>query len=452
MRNTKSLQNIYYSMPEPLMGLIMNLRALPLVKLRYSRETFKLLDKLMERDIWTYEKLESYVQEQLQNIIDLAKEIPFYRKYAETAQSIKAFPVLIRDMVKKDYPLIINGRGKNLIKFFTSGSSGSGLPTFYDRDAYVLNWAYGFKHFLWAGVHPRDWRISFFGSRIFPTEKKSPPFWMKNHFEHQYFMSIFHISDENAHHYVNFLSEHQGMILEGFPTVLYLIARYVKAIKGKLTFKVVLSTGEPLFPHFRQEIEEAFGSKAYDSYGMTEWSGLILECEKGGYHALLDCGYLEILRANGEAADIGEEGYLTWTGFTNKAMPFIRYRIGDKGKWEDHKCTCGRPYPLVKPTITRDSDYLITPDGRLLSPRAVNQVLKDKISFKACQFVQENKNEVIIRVVPDKTKDFRRDLENAKYALGKILGQDLLITEKIADEPVRRGTQGKIPLIISKIL
>ena len=451
LRNTKSLQHIYYSMPEPIMALIMNLRALPLVKLRYSRETFKLLDKLMERDVWTYEKLESYVQEQLRNIIDLAKVIPFYKKNVNKFLSILDFPVLSRDIIKNNYVSMINPEEKHLLNFFTSGTSGSGLPVFYDKDAYILNWAYHLKQLLWAHVHPRDWRISFYGSRIFSQEKGKPPFWLKNSFEHQYLTSIFHISDQNARHYVNFLSEHQGIVLEGFPTVLYLIARYVKSLKGRLTFKAVFSTGEPLYPHIRHEIEEAFGTKVYDSYGMTELAGLILECEKGGHHILLDNGLLEILRENGEATNPGEEGYLTWTGFSNKAMPLIRYKIGDKGIWEGKSCSCGKPYPLVSPTVTRDSDYLITPSGRLFSPRAVNQVLKDKISFKACQFVQENENEVILRVVPDKTKNFGKDIEDAKLGLSKILGQNVVITEEIAEEPVRRGNHGKIPLIISKI-
>jgi phenylacetate-coenzyme A ligase PaaK-like adenylate-forming protein len=28
----------------------------------------------------------------------------------------------------------------------------------------------------------------------------------------------------------------------------------------------------------------------------------------------------------------GEEGFFVWTGFLNRAMPLIRYRIGDRGR------------------------------------------------------------------------------------------------------------------------
>ena len=48
-----------------------------------------------------------------------------------------------------------------------------------------------------------------------------------------------------------------------------------------------------------------------------------------------------------------------------RAMPLIRYRIGDRGRWQaNDSCTCGRAFPLVVPTITRESDILHCPDGR----------------------------------------------------------------------------------------
>ena len=193
----------------------------------------------------------------------------------------------------------------------------------------------------------------------------------------------------------------------------------------------------------RKEIEEAFGAKIYDSYGMTEWAGFILECEKGGYHVLTDYGYLEILKDSGEPVGKGEEGYLVWTGFINKAMPFIRYKIGDKGIWQEGGCSCGRPFPLIKPTLTRDSDYLMSRSGRLLSPRAINQVLKDKVSFKACQFIQENDDKIIVRVVPDMSKNFKKELEGVKKALSEMVGDGVFIVEEVAKEPLRRGSQGK---------
>ncbi len=450
LRNTGGLQGLYHALPLPLRQLALDVRSLPLVRLRYSSGTFACLDALMERDSWSRERLEEHVQVQMERLFGLARAIPFYRRTASGASSVMEFPVLTREQVRQDPSALVCPGKRGLIRMFTSGTSGSGLPVLYDEETYIHNWAYGMKQYCWAGVDPRDWRISFFGSRVVPLEQEQPPFWMKNHPERQYMVSIFHMTEKNMLHYARFLEEHQGMILEGFPTVLYPMARAVRAMKGKIKFRAVFCTGEPLYPFMRQEIEETFGAKVYDSYGMTEWAGLILECRHGGYHVLRDCGHLEIHGVEGEEVSPGREGSFVWTGFTNSSMPFIRYRIGDQGVWEGDSCSCGMPYPLVRPTLTRESDCILCPSGKILSPRAVNQVLKNKVMFRSCQFVQEPDGGILVLAVPDGGADIRQDLEDVVGALRSMTG-GLNVRGEVVAEPLRRGGQGKIPLIMSNI-
>ncbi len=451
LRNKGVLQRVYYALPDSLKTITLNLRAYPLYRLRYSSDVMGYLECLLERDCWSYSELENYVNEQMVNLYNTSRKIPFYREVAANAKSIKEFPIIKREDVRKNNLRMLNPEAKGTIKVFTSGTSGSGLPVFYDKEAYIKYWAYLLKQKRWAGVDPREWRISFYGPKICSVDQAKPPFWRVNYLEHQYFMSIFHLSEKNAKHYLDFLERHQGIIVEGFATVLYLVAQYIKAFKGRLSFKAVFSTGEPMYPFMREAIEDAFGTKVYDHYGMSEMAGFIFECEKGGYHAMLDYGFVEIVDEKENPLPPGEEGYLVWTGFINKAMPLIRYMIGDKGRFENKTCTCNRPFPLVNPTITRDSDYLITKNGTILSPRAVNQVLKNKVSFKACQFIQNSEEEIVIRVVPDNSMDFRKELTEVKKHLQDMAGEGVFIQEEIASEPLRRGSQGKIPLIVSNI-
>jgi phenylacetate-CoA ligase len=110
-------------------------------------------------------------------------------------------------------------------------------------------------------------------------------------------------------------------------------------------------------------------------------------------------------------------------------------------------CPCGRPFPLVSPTITRDSDYLLTADGRIFSPRAINQVLKNKTSFKACQFIQYDLRNLEIRVVPA-DRSAGKEAEAVRKSLQGMLGTGLAVTVCFADEPYQRAS-GKIPLIVS---
>jgi phenylacetate-CoA ligase len=221
-------------------------------------------------------------------------------------------------------------------------------------------------------------------------------------------------------------------------------------IGKRIPMRVIFTSGEPLYPAIRKKIETTFQCKIFDSYGMTEHCGLIHECAHGQMHLIPEFGYLEILDDSGEAVREGDEGQFVWTGFLNMAMPLIRYRIGDRGRWQQgSSCTCGLKFPMVIPTITRESEILRCPDGRLFSPRALNQLLKEASSLRFCQFVHDRPERVIVRAgsgnvaASEEMMLIRRRLQN-------LLGPGMRVTAEIAVTPlVLPG--GKIPLIINSI-
>jgi phenylacetate-CoA ligase len=130
-------------------------------------------------------------------------------------------------------------------------------------------------------------------------------------------------------------------------------------------------------------------------------------------------------------------------------MPLIRYRIGDRGCWQaTDTCACGRSFPRVVPTITRDSDLLRCPDGRILSPRTVNQLLKYSSSFRFCQFVQSSPSEVIVRAVAN-NGDGSRELSKVQESLQQLLGSQMNVSTELAPAPIVRAG-GKIPLIVQR--
>ena len=217
-----------------------------------------------------------------------------------------------------------------------------------------------------------------------------------------------------------------------------------------MPMRVIFTSGEPLYPSARAKIEKAFQARIFDSYGMTEYCGLIQECEGGQMHLIPEYGFLEILDEQDRPVQEGEEGYFVWTGFLNHAMPLIRYRIGDRGRWETGgPCACGRSFPLVMPTITRESDILRCPDGRLFSPRALNQLLKYSAGLRSCQFVHQRLDRVVVRAVPG-TGDAAAEAFQIRSSLQELLGPGMHVTAELASEPVVR-TGGKIPLIVNQV-
>jgi phenylacetate-CoA ligase len=154
---------------------------------------------------------------------------------------------------------------------------------------------------------------------------------------------------------------------------------------------------------------------------------------------------VEILDQDDNPVDEGE-GYLVWTSLANRVMPLIRYRIGDRGCWEQGTCACGRAFPLLRPTITRDSDLLRHPDGRVFSPRALNQLLKGFSSLRFCQFVQEQPDRVAVRGVAC-APQASEDLARVSSALQNLLGKGMQVSAELAREPIIRAG-GKMPLIV----
>jgi phenylacetate-CoA ligase len=262
-------------------------------------------------------------------------------------------------------------------------------------------------------------------------------------------MSIFHLSAQTAHDYLAFLRTQQGKVLEGFPSVLGILADFALLRGEPIPMRVVFTSGEPLYPETRRRIEQTFHTRVFDSYGMTEFCGLIQECERGTMHLIPDYGFLEILDDNDEPAGPEDEGHFVWTGFINSAMPLIRYRIGDRGRWLDHgPCACGRAFPIVVPTITRESDVLHCPDGRLFSPRALNQLLKQSNSLRFCQFVHDQRARVVVRAVASNGHAID-EMMQIRAGLQDLLGPGMEVTAGLATEPLA-GPGGKIPLIINQ--
>jgi phenylacetate-coenzyme A ligase PaaK-like adenylate-forming protein len=91
-------------------------------------------------------------------------------------------------------------------------------------------------------------------------------------------------------------------------------------------------------------IESAFTCKVFEHYGMTEMGlGGAVSCGFGeGYHVReADLLFEVIDPISGRVLPNGETGELIFTTLTREAMPLIRYRTGDFGRWLTEPCACG---------------------------------------------------------------------------------------------------------------
>ncbi|HTV58543.1 MAG TPA: AMP-binding protein [Verrucomicrobiae bacterium] len=455
--NLPRLQSLYDRAPSPARDLLASARGWFLTRLRYGRGTSELLEELRRHESWRPTDISSYQLSALSAVADFARRtVPFYASYSQaplrSLDDLRALPVLSRETLRRNTGLFLSSGvpPHRRIRAGTTGTTGANLSVAYTEDLARANWALLLRQWAWAGVSPREPRVTFFGARVVPPSRTTPPFWTRNLAERQTLASIFHLSEKTAPHYLDFLESHAGEVLEGFPSVLAILADFALSRGLPVPMRVVFTSGEPLYPEAREKISRAFAAPVFDSYGMTEYCGLIQQCAAGGMHLIPEFGYLEILDDRDEPVSPGEEGHFVWTGFLNRAMPLLRYRIGDRGRWQTGSpCACGRAFPLVVPTITRESDILRCPDGRLFSPRALNQLLKQTASLRFCQFVHAAPGRVVIHIVPGG----RRAPEEAallRERLQSLLGPQIRVSFELTADPLSRPG-GKIPLILNQV-
>jgi phenylacetate-CoA ligase len=455
--NLTRLQGVYDRCPSPARNFLTSARGWVLTRIRNAPETFELLRELRAHESWSTDEIREFQLRELQRVLDEARAtVPFYKDYAPL--TIRAFddwrrlPVVNRETVRQNQHRLLSNATPTFrrIGAATTGTTGAGLKVVYTEDLARENWAFTLRQRAWAGVEPRQPRITLFGARIVPPSRSAPPFWTHNLAERQVLLSIFHLSAKTAPAYLDFLSAQREKILEGFPSVLRILADFALQRGQAIPMRVVFTTGEPLYPGVREKIERVFGARVFDSYGMTEYCGMIHQCERGQMHLIPEYGFLEILDERNEPVESGKEGDFVWTGFRNSAMPLIRYRIGDRGRWQaSDPCACGRRFPLVVPTITRESDILRCPDGRLFSPRALNQLLKHATSLRFCQFVHDRAEHLVVRAVAGNGRA-REDASEICARLQELLGPRVHVETELAAEPLTRAG-GKIPLIVNQV-
>jgi phenylacetate-CoA ligase len=173
---------------------------------------------------------------------------------------------------------------------------------------------------------------------------------------------------------------------------------------------------EPHTEEHRQRIEEMFGVKAYNSFGLSEMNGpgVAFECtEQNGLHIWEDAFLVEIINPiTLLPVQDGEVGELVMSSLDRQAMPLIRYRTRDLTRFLPGKCKCGRTHRRLDRIAGRSDDMFII-KGCNVFPMQVEGVLMKLPEvgddYRIILATIEDQDEMIIEVEV-KREWFRGDL------------------------------------------
>jgi len=161
----------------------------------------------------------------------------------------------------------------------------------------------------------------------------------------------------------------------GYAQSIFQFCNYFLAQKVDLSclkIKAVILTGEMVFPQQIEVIKQVFSCPVTQEYGCTELGLIGFGCREGTMH-LMENLLVETLPAeNGE-----NSGEIVVSELYGKLFPFIRYRIGDRGRISSRVCSCGRGLQVLEQLAGRKDDFIKSSDGKLIDAYLVEYIIND---------------------------------------------------------------------------
>jgi phenylacetate-CoA ligase len=361
-------------------------------------------------------------------------------------------PLLPRSAVRERLRDLLTARRprRGWLHGHTSGTTGSPLSVWYDRQTCVENNAQDRRQKIWGGMEAGDWLGLFLGRVIVPPQQRRPPFWRVNLVQREVWFSSFHMSQDSLGSYVNEIRRRHLRFLEGYPSTLFILATYLRRAGEVLPMQAVFSSSETLHPAQRAVIEERFTCRLFDFYGLAERAIFAGECEAhSGRHLAEDFGYTEVVDENGHPVAAGGWGYLVGTSLHNTALPLLRYRTNDVSRVLPHPCVCGRTSRVLDPVTTKAEDVLMTADGRFISPSILTHPFKPFDRLVKSQIIQLAPDHVLVKLVAGSGFTRAQQVEliaGLQARLGEGTRIEVAEVEDIPPEP-----SGKFRWVISRV-
>jgi phenylacetate-CoA ligase len=351
------------------------------------------------------------------------------------------------DMARDDLPR------DRLVQNRTGGSTGEPLVFYLDRDRVRSRAASSIRHDRWAGKDIGTLYASIWGHRRDHVPLSTA--WAA--FRERWIYRILSLdasslSAGTLREFTDRLRRARPEVYVAYANAIYLLARFLREenIRDVPRPRAIIATAEVLEPDRRALIESVFGCPVFDRYGCREVSIIASECaEHDGLHLNAEGLYVEILK-DGRPAAAGEPGEVVVTDLLNTGMPLIRYRIRDLASPVEGVCRCGRGLPRIRMAGGRVTDFISTPDGRIVSGASLTIFLvANTPGLRQAQLRQQRRAEVIIRVVrgPQYTPASEEYLTRTA---AEMLGNAVRIRVEPVDEIAPSGS-GKHLFCVSEV-
>ncbi len=425
-------------------------------KVFYGATFLRWLTILKESENWDNDRLHAYQLEQTRDsLIHSMKHVPYYRRLfrsigfrpekMQSADDLKVLPYLdkkeLRDrateFVDESIPL------RSLIRKPTGGSSGIPLSIYRTKESSAAFLAFRTNILGRIGYTPKAREVMLW--HYIQLGNKSVPF---TRYGNRLVLSMKYLTVECLLKCLDMIRKFDPEYILGYPSWLTVLSTVIRDhhLSPYRNIKAVIVYSETLHRWQRKLLEETFNGRVFSMFGMNECAAIGGECEKSAsihFHPLY--GFTELIDSI--------QGYkeIVATGFTNYAMPLVRYKTGDLvSGYTDFCHECGRHHKSVETIEGRSHDFLIGKNRELIDVRPL--WIASFPNILQCQFFQEEPGKVLLRIVP--SKSFANiDLSYIRKKLEGTLGsnKDAIHAEVVMADHVERTSSGKVNMIVQKL-
>lgn len=244
----------------------------------------------------------------------------------------------------------------------TSGSSGH--PFFFAKDKYshALTWSFIQERYESLEIYPGDWQARFYGiplDKISYAKEK-----VKDYFMHRVRFPVFDMGDVMLEKFLNQFRKTTIHYVYGYTNSVLLFAQFlhrkgVHLVDVSPALKRCIVTSEVCREEDKMVIEKAFGVPVIREYGASELDVIAIEDISGRWSVNEANLFVEVMDGTNRVLPMGESGRMVITSLHNRAMPFIRYDIGDIGVLEEDEKGV-----YIKTLSGRVNDTVILPSGK----------------------------------------------------------------------------------------
>ena len=337
----------------------------------------------------------------------------------------------------------------------TGGSTGEPVRFLQDRATHEWKVATKLLFNAWAGIRPGARTLMLWGSeKDLALASRSAASrvgaWLRNEIA----FNAFHMTEADMRAYTETHNAFRPEFVLAYAQSIYQWARFIEAAGLQVAPpKAIMTSATNLEPDMRATIERVFGARVYDRYGSREVGDIA--CENGDGKGLVVAPrtqFVEVVDAAGRPVPPGELGDVVVTLLTNRAMPLIRYRIGDAARMAPGPLG-DIAWPRLTEIAGRVTDIFYTADGEQIYGGYFTRMFYRMPSVAQFQIVQEAYDHMVLRIVPARhasEADLDAELADATAKMRQVMGPSCRIELERVDT-IAPGPSGKRRYTISHV-